>query len=350
MAMPLSRKLIYALLPVIILAGAAEIGARLFLGPPPPEEGSRGDEFRQFLLNFAMPREEADLVMRGDPDLFWRLQPNTPDLQIHHKSNLWIGTATNSLGLRDDEVAVPKPAGATRVLTLGDSCTYGSGVVRRDNFPEQLQRELGVDVVDAGVPGYTSFQAVSWLERDGWALQPDILVFTLGFNDARSWDDLTDEEHMEKLHARRSGLAGLLRSSRFLQALRGASAPDRDGAPMDISKGKRTRSRVPVDRYRAWLQRAADDAAAHGARILYLLWPAAGNLAKDDDEDLSAHQSALVEFCREKGLPLVNPIPALRPERDALYVGDDIHMNARGNAIMAAEIAKTLRELGWVPR
>jgi lysophospholipase L1-like esterase len=346
----LPRKLAYALVPVVVIAAAAEIGARLFLGPPPPDEGSRGDEFRQFLINFAMPREEADLVMRGDPDLFWRLQPNTPDLQIHHKSNLWIDTATNSLGLRDDEVVQPKPAGATRIVCLGDSCTYGSGVARRDTFPEQLQRELGVDVVDAGVPGYTSFQAVSWLERDGWALQPDILVFTLGFNDARSWDDLTDEEHLEKLRARRSGLAGLLRSSRLLQALRGAGAADREAAPMDISKGRRTRSRVPVDRYRAWLQRAADDAAAHGARILYLLWPAAGNLAQDADEDLSAHQSALVGFCREQGLPLVNPIAALRPERDAIYVGDDIHMNPRGNAIVAGEIAGKLRQLGWVRR
>ncbi len=351
MALPLGRKLAWSLVPVAALLAAGEIAARLFAGAPPPAEGSRGGQFRDYLIQFAMPPEDADIVLRADPELFWRLAPDTPDVPIRHARSLWMDPATNSLGLRDDEIARPKPPGVLRILCLGDSCTYGSGVLRRNSFPELLQARLGagVDVVNAGVPGYTSYQAVTWLERDGWQLQPDIIVFALGFNDGRSWDGWTDEEHVEQLRERAGSLSGLFQRSRLLAVLREWWRRQGDAPAVGVEPGTRTRQRVPVDRYAFWLGRAAEGAQAHHARILFLMWAGAGNLDDPADESLSQHQNALRGFCVDSGLPCVNPVAALRPHRATIDLGDGIHMNQKGNAIVAWEIAEELRRLGWVP-
>jgi len=132
------------------------------LDSPPP---SRHDQFRDFLiqLNDIAPGATS-LMLRYDAERVWSLQP--------------------------------KPPGVTRILCLGDSCTYGTGVTRADAFPALLDQLLGpsVDVVNAGVPGYTSYQAVRYLESEGLALEPDIVLFTLGFNDRRSWGALTEAD------------------------------------------------------------------------------------------------------------------------------------------------------------
>ena len=91
----------------------------------------------------------------------------------------------NSLGLRGPEVALEKPAGVTRVLCLGDSCTFGGA----HPYPEIMQSILDqhapgrFQVLNAGVIGYTSLHGLEWLESDLAKLRPDIVTVYFGWND-----------------------------------------------------------------------------------------------------------------------------------------------------------------------
>jgi len=76
----------------------------------------------------------------------------TPDLElgirswtVHHAMRPgWVNPAspTNSFGLRSPEVAVPKPAGTFRILSLGDSRTFGWGLADEATYSRRLERLL----------------------------------------------------------------------------------------------------------------------------------------------------------------------------------------------------------------
>src|SRR5262249_9522286 len=94
---------------------------------------------------------------------------------------------TNALGLRGPEGRDDR---SVRVLAAGDSCTWGWRVAENQSFPRLLERLLGemaiqntYQVINAGVPGYTSFQGVEYLRERGLALKPSIVLISYGFND-----------------------------------------------------------------------------------------------------------------------------------------------------------------------
>src|SRR6185369_9035870 len=94
---------------------------------------------------------------------------------------------TNKIGLRGPNL---RTDGARRILAVGDSCTFGWRVSEADTYPAQLEavlnRRAGGDryqVINAGVPGYTSYQGLVYLQEQGLALRPEIVVIGFGFND-----------------------------------------------------------------------------------------------------------------------------------------------------------------------
>lgn len=81
--------------------------------------------------------------------------------------------------LRGDTFALPKPAGETRVLFLGDSATEGAFVSEAENYPEQFERAQGVRVINAGVWGMTTIDEYHLLADKLLPLQPDRVVIGL---------------------------------------------------------------------------------------------------------------------------------------------------------------------------
>jgi hypothetical protein len=86
----------------------------------------------------------------------------------------------NSLGLREHEVAVARPRGRRRVLILGDSIAFGSGLDAGERFSDLLGRGLGdsVEVINAGVPGWGNDQELLFFEQRLRRLKPDVVVLT----------------------------------------------------------------------------------------------------------------------------------------------------------------------------
>lgn len=68
------------------------------------------------------------------------------------------------------------------IVCLGDSITAGVGAGRGEGYPALLEAALGVEVVDAGVPGDTSAEGRARLD-DALAADPWLVVVELGGND-----------------------------------------------------------------------------------------------------------------------------------------------------------------------
>ncbi len=131
------------------------------------------------LRRHIMPTPPAESVW----DVQWlKFKPNVQDVCRRDFS-------TNNFGFRDDPVALPKPADVYRILCLGGSTTE-EGSTNAETYPNILERLLDarfstvrIEVVNCGVPGITSDGQVARMP-DYLKLEPDLLVFYMGVNDA----------------------------------------------------------------------------------------------------------------------------------------------------------------------
>ena len=121
----------------------------------------------------------TESLTRFDPELGWSKRPSA---RVERStSELDITMETNSIGLRDDELADPKPESEHRVLCLGDSFVLGYTVDREDLFVDLLEsawRREGreVQVVNGGTEGWSTDQEVAWFLTEGAALAPDTVI------------------------------------------------------------------------------------------------------------------------------------------------------------------------------
>ena len=92
-----------------------------------------------------------------------------------------LGTALAGCG-RSQGKAQPVPAGST-VLALGDSLTYGTGASAEASYPTVLAELTGWNVVNVGVPGDTSAQALARLPALLAEHRPKLVIVSIGGND-----------------------------------------------------------------------------------------------------------------------------------------------------------------------
>lgn len=96
----------------------------------------------------------------------------------------------NSAGYRDLEHARAKPKGVHRIAFVGDSFTYGVGVLFDDTYPSRVGRALSLErgerweSIVLAQPGLDTQQEEEVVEQDALAYDPDVLVLGYVLNDA----------------------------------------------------------------------------------------------------------------------------------------------------------------------
>lgn len=97
---------------------------------------------------------------------------------------VWGGHPTNDLGFFGDDLAVPKPADAYRVLLMSDSTSLAI------SLPRIIQHELAqriptrtVEVNLVSPPRYTTTHNLDLLRRALLDLEPDLVVMYVGISD-----------------------------------------------------------------------------------------------------------------------------------------------------------------------
>ena len=129
------------------------------------------------------------------------------------------GIRINSLGFRGPEISRERVDGVQRIVTLGDSTTFGP---REEEcaYPYLLQdllRPSPVEVIDAGVEGYRSDRALVHLQRDVLPLHPDLITVFIGWDDLYQTNPFADSQ---QLALQASPLQRMLSWSTTAQAFR----------------------------------------------------------------------------------------------------------------------------------
>lgn len=122
----------------------------------------------------------AELSLRAAmPGLMGRIY--TPTQTAGHPIDM------NAQGFRGDQVQIPKPVGTTRILALGDSVTFGTGIDVHDAWPAQLQNILSSDqhpvqVINTGLPALDLGQINLELSTRWRTFEPDQIVLEVSGN------------------------------------------------------------------------------------------------------------------------------------------------------------------------
>jgi len=313
-------------------------------------------------------KEPAATILSADVRTLWRLPRG--------RTVTWNGVACaiNSRGYRGPEFAVPKPGGVKRVYLCGDSSVFGDGVEFDRTFGEQLrgivepQLRAGgssLEVLNGGVPGFSTVQSIVRMEEGGWAAGPDVLVI------ANLWSDAARTDFADSLRIERNRHAPLLRArlgldralnhlavyrlgKRLLVSPRQIGRVDSEGVPLGLPH------RVAPSEYRTNLEGLIAEARRRGARPVLLLLPhvtdqrthAGARLAamRDDlalhgwGEMEQDHRATMRAVARETGTPLVDCARCVADETEPLFL-DDVHPNARGHERIARELAACLLAL-----
>ncbi len=127
--------------------------------------------------------EEMAGLLQPDRDLLWS---GYPFIDTYYRGG---HVTINELGLRGPEV-LPKAAGEFRILSLGESTTFGVGVSDAETYSARLPEVLNAalpsrhfTVINAGVSAYSSSQSLKYLQLRGWKLRPDLVLFYHEAND-----------------------------------------------------------------------------------------------------------------------------------------------------------------------
>lgn len=150
---------------LIVVEGAARL---LRPSPPPPEK----------LVN----RFQVEPVPNSG--MVYRLLPNSRFVTFG------VDYPTNELGFRDDPIA-PRKEGDLRILCVGDSVTFGTGVRNEEAFPNQLEKILmdsvaegrRAEVINGGVSAYNAENVLGLVSTHLEDLRPDLVVYTFVEND-----------------------------------------------------------------------------------------------------------------------------------------------------------------------
>jgi len=114
-----------------------------------------------------------------DEELGYRLNPDQPGI--------------DSLSLRHGSVAIPKPPGLHRIIVLGDSIPWD-----RDGFVKLMSDRRDVpgvhETINASVPGYTTYQELTFFKRYLLQTDPDLVIWSYCLNDNHKFLHRFDEK------------------------------------------------------------------------------------------------------------------------------------------------------------
>jgi lysophospholipase L1-like esterase len=297
-----------------------------------------------------------------------------PYLSYYPNPNYRKGqTSHNSLGYRNDEFPLEKPDDVYRIVALGGSSTYDVSI--KDNqktFTAQLEKLLkdeygyqNVQVINAGVPGYNSWEILANLEFRVLDLDPDLVIIYENTNDVHARlvipaayrsDDLGRRHAWQVPHVALWEHSALLRVlSRALNITRQVSVDDFASAPtyvswpfesrlkeFDLDPAKILKENPPIY-FRRNLENMIAVAEEHDVEILFSSWaysPYLHDYASEDyyQEGFRENNDVLREVATSHDIPLFDFV-AVMPQ-DAIYWADGRHVNEAGALVKAQLFAE----------
>jgi hypothetical protein len=276
-----------------------------------------------------------------------------PDLDV-----VFMGSRvrTNAQGWRDEPYDLAKPPGTIRIAGIGDSVMFGWGVGQAERYTNVLERELNLrhperrwEVMTFAAPGYNLVMELEVLRRYALAYDPDAILYGFVANDAclpnfvssklRVFSTTSFAVHYVKQLAGASH--ALVARDQVVDPDLGEARPwVRFCTPSSVPPAYR--DLVGWERFQQALEELAEIGAQRDMPVVFLSHFASGEMpGLRELENLIAVDVRLTEADR---------LGAGRddPEGRALHrIGrGDPHPSARGHAVIAGQIFRTLEARG----
>ena len=336
------KKVLLNLLTVLLSLVVAMVACEIILVAMDWSPRRSTSDYLQFGYSTGVPVWDEDGILeearpvkiklfQPDDELFWKPIPYT--------------AFTNAQGFRGTEdVAVANEKKAIRILILGDSCSFLGKRLYADILHDKLTHDfpdIPFEVINASVPGYTSFQGRKILERL-LEYRPHYACIYYGWND--HWilpSGYSDQFHYDLIHSFK-----LIQLAKILWA-----------RAVDVRD-----YRVPLDDYRDNLTAMVEELRANGV-IPILIGAPAGYAGKgmprwalrfyqeyyrmtaEEIKDIPlthrAYAEATARVAKDHKAILVDmqtTLERLSPSLKPFFRHDLIHLKEAGHVAVANEI------------
>lgn len=290
------------------------------------------------------------------PDIFWGLESSLDKKPFIHKE---LGTtfdvSTNAQSLRYADIPTGQQPKTIRLLALGDSTTFGWGVEQDQTWPAQLEAllqplhpEVKIQVLNGGVPGYTSFQGLHHFKKNGSLFEPDVTIFGYIVQDARK-TRITDKQqaiqalNVDFLH---DNALYRLRSYRLLRDRYAFFRSYKtEQVNQEAASDPDATTRVPLDDYKENILTFKKLTAQKKSKLLLFGFPL------EVVGYTKLHRELLAEMAKQEGLLHFDPSPTIATDarQNELYFPlDKGHPNAAGCKRIAELFAEYLESSGVI--
>jgi len=290
-------------------------------------------------------------IYQPDPKLYWRLKPNQDCYtKVDHQP-----VHINSHGTRGPEFTAEKPANTIRILSLGDSRTFGWGLPDEKTYSRQLERLLQqnvgsgktVEVINAGVNAWSFPQMQVFFRDFGLKWSPDFVIL----GEANLWTQFSEKNSDEfvKKFMSRVRLKNLLRRcaiyhfaievklQAFYQRYRTKFIPV---DPKQDQFFKEQQQSDPDAVFRTAIEQVCQTAQSNGVKPVLLFLPTLDELSSTNESRVFVVKRAV---SHRLNVPLVDLTPELEKGGKTLYLeADPVHLNAVGNEIVARRLFESI--------
>lgn len=350
-----------------------EVGLRFI-----PIPGLRSDDINPtFLENEDLQRNQAH------PYLAYSLRPNW-----RTSRRLKLQASHNSLGFRGPETTWDKPQGVFRIACLGGSSTYGHTPTSNEHtWPARLEYHLSearkdrrIEVINAGVSGYSTFESLANLAFRVVDLRPDLVLVYHSINDVRCAlypDPVPDNTHWRAVwpRVRASPIESYLEHSisyliwrRYCTDYFEMSIDLGSYAIVDFGK-KRSTAWPPPDRGFRNMERNLHSIAVvareHGAEPVFITLGAdyrdfAGRATEVGDVRGMARATEIIRrVAKEKDILVIEAAKVLestagsergkKDDEQGIFT-HEVHLTNRGADLLAKTIAEALLRADRIPK
>lgn len=360
--------------------------ASLVIGLPLIEFGLRTANFRHRITNLPPmiwnPKQDklmrkGDYLFRGQAGQLWAPNPGA--------SVPWVeGETINEEGYRGPLRSFDRTPGVLRIVTLGDSSTFGHSVRYEESYTAQLERELTergvkVEVICAGVIGHSILQGQQRYQQLVRKFKPDAVVIAYGAINEHipGPGALSDDEKIVNSFERADYDDDLKTKIRRLRIGHFAAwiadsivEPETIEEAVDQGKLRRQHNKgyglptwpgirhVEPKRFKQAIAEFHALVTEDGAQPIFISMPR--RLEKEETNPiLRRYTNKILQHCESTGAPLIDARTLFQDNERAGHPASDllvdhVHPNPIGHGMIAEKLADTVqqlqREKGLKPR
>lgn len=252
---------------------------------------------------------------------------------------------TNSDGLRNEE-EVDFSNNTFRILTIGDSFTYSPYVNNQDMWQSVLERKLQenypdkkIQVLNAGVAGYTITDEFEYLKEKGIKIKPDLIILGIYTNDV---SDLNPEKRAIYARTKQKQIVSnfwlpfrnIAKQTAFFNWLEEKKTLLLASKIKQIKKERlKEINGASLARYLVKLNEFIQYAEKNNLELLVILFPEASQL----NNNINGFQEEIIKNLKAKNVSYINLLLFFKKEQfgNLYLLPSNNHLSSYGNLAVA---------------